>query len=676
MGFSGTAECGDCPLSIYVKSGVPLQSPNAALKYRADIDGMRAVAVILVLLFHFALLPAVKAGFLGVDIFFVISGFLITTIVRRELDAGTFRFGNFYTNRIRRLAPALSVTLFTVLCAGVFWLFPDQLLELSKQVLASQLYVANFYYWRNFNYFGLGVHDVFLLHTWSLAVEEQFYLIYPAFLLLSYRYCRKHLLAVVISGLVISFGLNILFVADKPEATFYLLPTRAWQLLAGAAVSMIVAGWKRSRYADELIGLTGLALVIASVTCYRADFHIPGFYALLPTAGSVCLLLSGQNHATFVSRGLSWPPIRYVGMISYPLYLVHWPINVFAGLLIRDYTTGWRITMFALSIAAAAILYHAVENPVRAKRVLASKKALLSSYAAGISASILAYLAVQMSAGLPQRFPAEVARLASFANDKTAPSTECEFLGLSVINPGMTCRIGAERTDPTWLVYGDSHAWAARAAFDKWLKLNGQAGFLVFRHNCPPLTGIHINEPRDECFVFNQAVERFIADHAALSHIALVSTWQWPVRGGLLNSSLTLLSTDESMRQYTSSFLHTIEHLHQLGRQVYVWEPVPGAQRSVPIELARALMAHRPPVIEIDRAEYFSVNRPFFDALAASREWIAGSFSPSQTLCSTGKCAVEYQGNPLYIDNAHVTKSSADFWVRILQNGAGGPEVH
>jgi peptidoglycan/LPS O-acetylase OafA/YrhL len=272
----------------------------APLKYRADIDGMRAIAVMLVLIFHFSLVPAAKAGFLGVDVFFVISGFLITTIIKRQLDIGIFGIVAFYVNRIRRLAPALFVVLLLTMSAGAFWLFPNELIELSKQALVSQFYVANFYYWRSISYFGLSTHDVFLLHTWSLAVEEQFYLIYPVCILLLDRHLKKYFWAAIVLGFLVSFGLNIILVSQKPEATFYLLPTRAWELLTGALVSLVAGKYARSKCIDEMVGLLGAGLVIISVACYRNDFYFPGFYALLPTMGTACLLLSGYDRATCV----------------------------------------------------------------------------------------------------------------------------------------------------------------------------------------------------------------------------------------------------------------------------------------------------------------------------------------------------------------------------------------
>src|ERR1700733_14840659 len=275
-------------------SDQPVPVTIGPLVYRPDIDGMRAVAVMLVLVFHFSLLTAVNAGFLGVDVFFVISGFLITSILLEQMEAGSFSFGTFYLSRIRRLAPRLLVVLLLVMFLGSCFLFPSEFIELSKQVLASQLYAANFYYWRNINYFGLGVHDVFLLHTWSLAVEEQFYLLYPICILLLHRHLAKYFWTSIGLIFLLSFGLNILFVSQKPEATFYLLPTRAWELLMGALVPLVAIKLDRTKFIDEVISLVGASLIVIGVTCYRNEFHFPGFYALLPTTGAACLLLSGQ----------------------------------------------------------------------------------------------------------------------------------------------------------------------------------------------------------------------------------------------------------------------------------------------------------------------------------------------------------------------------------------------
>ena len=645
----------------------PLTTPT--LNYRPDIDGLRAVAVLMVLVFHFSLIPGVTGGFLGVDIFFVISGFLITAIITQQLDSKKFKLRVFYANRIRRLAPALFVVLLGVMGAGVLWLFPSELLDLSKQVLAAQFYFANIYYWRNVNYFGLNAHDLLLLHTWSLAAEEQFYLCFPAFLMLLHRRIKQRFWLALVAALVVSFCLNIFFVGRKPEATFYLFPTRAWELLLGALVLPLSARWTRTRHVDEFIGVAGIGLLIAAVTCYQVNYPIPGFFALLPTVGSACLIMSGLREKTRVSRCLGFQPIAYLGKISYSLYLVHWPISVFARQLIPAYSSEWRWVMFGLSIILAALIYNFVENPVRVRRLLTTSDKMLVAYTSGLVMTLTAVVVVSITHGLPQRFPPEVVRLASYVDDKPEPLTECEYLSRSEIVALDTCHLGAAMTNPTWLIYGDSHAWAAHAAFDRWLRKKNQAGLLVFRHACPPLTGLHFTDTGDGCFEFNQAVNRFIVSHPGFLHIVLVSTWKWPVDGGLISASHALLTPRESIQLFTDRFMQTIEHLHSLNLEVYVWEPVPGARENVPFGLARAAWLHKPSNLEIDLGKYRSDNYLFFDALSKSRRWITASYSPSKLLCGTGTCAVEQDGKPLYSDNGHITNSTADIWVQVLQSG-------
>ena len=623
----------------------------------------------MVLVFHFSLLPVVTGGFLGVDVFFVISGFLITAIITQQLDSQKFKLRVFYLNRIRRLAPALFVVLLGVMGVGVLWLFPSGLLDLSKQVLAAQFYFANIYYWRNVNYFGLNAHDLLLLHTWSLAAEEQFYLCFPAFLILLHRCIKQRFWLALVAAFLVSFCLNIFFIGRKPEATFYLFPPRAWELLMGALVPAVSARWARTRYVDEFIGVAGIGLLVAAVACYQVNYPIPGFYALLPTVGAACVIMSGLRGTTGVSRCLGLPPIAYLGKISYSLYLVHWPISVLARQLLPTYSLEWRWVMLGLSIILAALIYHLVENPVRLRRLIPTSGKMLVAYSGGLVVTLTVVVMVNITHGLPQRFSPEVVRLASYVDDKPEPLTECEYLSQPEIVALDTCHLGAAVANPTWLIYGDSHAWAAHAAFDQWLRQKNEAGLLVYRHACPPLAGIHFPDTQDSCFEFNQAVTRFIASHPGFRHVVLVSTWKWPVDGGLLSASHALLTPRQSTQLFTDRFEQTIEHLRSLNLEVYVWEPVPGARDSVPLGLARAAWLHKPSNLEIDLAEYRSDNHLFFDALTKSRSWITASYSPSKILCGTGKCVVEQDGKPLYSDNGHITNSTADIWMQVLQSG-------
>ena len=373
--------------------------------YRSDIDGLRAVAVLLVLIFHFELITGSHSGFIGVDIFFVISGYLVTSIITRQLQSNSFNLAQFYIGRVRRLSPALLVVLTLVFIAGVWLLFPNDLIELARQIFFSQIYAANFYFWRNFNYFGLGTSNVYLLHMWSLAVEEQFYLFFPLILIAAHRYIRAYYWHFIASLLLVSFLLNIAFVDQKPEATFYLLPTRAWELLVGSITCFLLTRWEKPSPVDHALGLLGAGLIAVGVGAYTREVVFPGYFALLPVLGAASVILAGRTRSALVYRLLALPPLTYIGRISYPLYLVHWPVNVFASRALGEqYGLGMRFAMFALSLLLAALIYHGVEKPIRQRRVFGQNRSLLLKYGFGFVSTIILFFVVKQSAGLPQGF--------------------------------------------------------------------------------------------------------------------------------------------------------------------------------------------------------------------------------------------------------------------------------
>lgn len=643
---------------------------NNSMPYRKDIDGIRALAVLFVLVYHFDLLAFGKGGFLGVDVFFVISGFLITSIIKNQLDNDTFSFSNFYIRRIKRLAPALFIVLLLVSIIGWFVLLPIDFVELIKQIFTTQFYFSNIFYWKTINYFGLGADSVFLLHTWSLAVEEQFYLVFPIFLFAIHRYANKYFWQILIITTTISFGLNIFFLEIKREATFYLMPTRAWELLAGSLVIPLIVKFKfKNSFIYELLAWIGLFLILFGVLFYKAEIRTPGFFSFFPVIGTCLLLYTGNQNYTIVSRLLSLKWIVFIGNISYSLYLIHWPVNVFAEYFFGDqYSLLWRFLMFCLSIFGSALLYYTLENPIRKNIFIKQNKRIIISYSAGMAITILICSTIYVTDGFPSRFPNEVVKMAGFVNDNATSMRKCEYLDKKSIKNPEFCTIGNEQQESNWLLYGDSHAWAIANAFDIWLEKRNEAGLFMFKNSCPPIKDVYLFNSRKECHKFNSYMLEYILAHTQIKNIVLASTWVQAREGIITDYSNKKLSHQESIKLFDDKFIQTVKLLESHNKNVYIWEPVPGANGNVPKKLALSLLTgnkHRG--LEISLNDYLRTTDFFFKTLNKGRQYIKGTFSPSEALCATGMCKVVINNLPVYSDRSHLTNSLAEFWASTLE---------
>lgn len=316
------------------------------IKYRRDIDGLRTLAVLPVV-FNHAGIPGFPGGFVGVDIFFVISGFLISGILAREVEESRYSVVRFYERRARRILPALFAVIAVTLIIGCFILTPMQFDGLGKSVATTLLFVSNLWFWYSAgDYFGPGVELEPLLHTWSLAVEEQFYFLYPLLLWALSGFSRKTLVLAVGSLSLLSLALSIYATPSHPTFSFYLLPTRIWELGAGALLALGVFPTSRQRWVSELAGVLGLGLIVGAILLVDDQTPFPGLSAVAPVAGAVLLIIAGFGPGSTASRLLSLSPLVGIGLISYSLYLWHWPIIVAARVM-----TGNS----ELSLATAAI---------------------------------------------------------------------------------------------------------------------------------------------------------------------------------------------------------------------------------------------------------------------------------------------------------------------------------
>jgi peptidoglycan/LPS O-acetylase OafA/YrhL len=428
-----------------------LSSPSS--KYRPDIDGLRAIAVMLVVIFH-AFPEAMPGGFIGVDIFFVISGFLITGIIVRELDQKRFSLLAFYNRRIRRIFPALIVVLCVTLVLGWLWMLPAAYAQLSSDVFASAAFFANIALLLQSGYFDIESAKKPLLHLWSLGIEEQFYLVWPLLLMLVARLRLRMLTAVSVVGMA-SFVLNVALIGSNPVATFYLPFTRAWELLAGAALA---CGWNQisqTGAASNRRALFGVLLIATAAAVLDTKSAFPGWWAMLPVAGAA-LLLSAPA-AWFCQALLASPPMVWVGLISYPLYLWHWPLLVFCGIIkFAPLTLLERGLVVGLSFALAWATYRFIEIPFRFGRPSPLK---IPSLCSGMVVIAVAGGVVVKGRGFDFRLPPEIRELAHVPTQSSKWRFHECLLDLSRETSFADSCVDRNRR-PLILVWGDSTAGA------------------------------------------------------------------------------------------------------------------------------------------------------------------------------------------------------------------------
>ena len=354
---------------------VTLTTPKTT-EYRPFIDGLRAVAVLAVLFFHADL--GCGGGYVGVDVFFVISGYLITGLILKDMRRGEFRIVSFWERRVRRILPAVAFIVLSSLVAGWFLLLPQGFKELGESATAQTMLVSNIYFWIKSwigaDYFAPPAEVKPLLHTWSLSVEEQFYLLFPFLLIALGRMSRNSRVPAILLLAGVSFGASVGCSYWCPTANFYLLPTRAWELLIGAFLAAVSAQRLPSVWLTESLCSVGLLAVLCAVFFYGRSTRFPGLAALLPCGGTALIIWANGEKLTRVGRVLASRPLVFIGLISYSLYLWHWPMLVFA----RYWSAGplprtQRLLLLLASVMFAFLSWRFVETPFRKRRILKSR---------------------------------------------------------------------------------------------------------------------------------------------------------------------------------------------------------------------------------------------------------------------------------------------------------------
>lgn len=636
---------------------------STGLNYRSDIDGLRAVAVLSVVLFHLGVAP-VSGGFVGVDVFFVISGFLITSILYRELQEGSFSYAGFYERRIRRLLPALAVMLLVTSIPAWLLLMPEDYKLFTESQALSVIFLANVHFWNKTDYFNDAVENIPLLHTWSLAVEEQFYLLFPPLLLLLLRYvpARVGLLLAALALLSLLGAERVL--SRSPEAAFYLVHLRAWELLAGALLATGFVPALQRQWLREASALLGFLLILGSVLLLDKQSRFPGVAALPAVFGSVLVIHAGQQASTWVGGLLSLRPMVFIGLISYSLYLWHWPLFVFTGYyLITPFSALQQIVLFVLAGLLGWLSWRFVEQHFRRPSEVRSTRSVFRLAAATGLLLIVIALPGAVSDGAPGRLPEPVLNLYSVGEERIPFRNRCFGLEPVQVDAGEgLCVLGAEDVSPTFLLWGDSHALALAHGVDLGARAASVSGVFLARSTCPPVLGSReFRASNTSCRAFNDSVAQYLEQHPDIRRVLLVAYWgNYP-----LAYLPVALSEGDS---FAAGLERTLAFLDTQGIKTTLIDQVPGAQQHVPSVMARSLYFQQSLDIRAPLSMHLQRLQPFRSLLAELAERHRFSVvSMDPLFCADQFCAIQRDGQPFYRDAHHLSRYGAEQVQPLLQ---------
>lgn len=648
------------------------------ISYRHDIDGLRCLAVLLVVLFHIQLWP-LSGGYIGVDVFFVISGFLVTSVITHAMEKGTFKFTTFYARRIRRLFPAIFVTVVLSFFGGWILLPPDIFSDFAQSSIATMLSGSNFYFWATSGYFETAAHYKPLLHTWSLAIEEQFYLIWPLtiFLIVGTAIKRNRLSIVLLSFVILSTLLAEWAIrANYMTAAFFLLPFRMNEFAIGALVAFLPA-WK-NRPGYNVIAVAGLAGLIVPAILYTPETIFPGINAMIPCLATAGLIYAGRE--TIMAKVLSNPVMTYIGRMSYSLYLAHWPIIAFYFLW-RGSASGLepveQIGLIAASFGIGALMYHFVEVPFRLSRGTAKIAPKLDNNGVGLwfTASTLAVVLVSAfvwgKQGVPSRYNdnSEIAKLV----DSMAPE-DPKKLRLARMNA---------RGKRSLLLIGDSHAAVVRLAALEWARGNNFKIVDDAIGGCVPLLDVQTSLGRDSngALCEERNMDVFPAEgFGQYDLVLMISRWglytghstQIGSRNGRLVRPMLMAGETKPNRdvefnraRFTEQLQKTADRINADGSAVLFVGQVPhiGDNPLSCVSGSDTVQEVEAKCNRVSREE--TLSESLWATKAARKIKGLTVYDPTPLFCDETNCIITKDGHMLYQDADHLSLFGADY---LLEN--------
>lgn len=636
----------------YAHEATAAAGEHGTTVYRSDIDGLRALAVVSVVLFHIGL-GAIPGGFVGVDVFFVISGYLITGILYREIDGGHFSLWRFYERRARRILPAATVVILTVLVASYAFLLPGAYVDAAKSGIAASLSAANLYFFSTVSYFDGGGDSKPLLHMWSLAVEEQFYLVFPLLLIMLRKFGQNAMRAALVVLGVLSFALACFWVKTEPMAAFYLPHARAWELILGGLLA--VFRWKApaSVWVRNGMALFGLVLILSSLRGLNSASAFPGFSAAPACLGAGLLLAAASSErGNIVSWGMSLPPVRFVGLISYSLYLWHWPVIVFyhegAAFLPFELPTGrmGQVAMLVVSLALATLSWRFIERPFR-KSTAATSRRVVGVASVAILATCLVAAFPWVMNGFPGRFSAEGQKIAAFTDyDGATPYRDGKCFISSKFKredyqPGLC--LNRKEGVTNYMIIGDSHA--AHLWWGLSHELPGANVGQVTASGCRPLLEQSSTSSRNCAelmkYAFSEGLQAYRPDV-----VLIAGLWR---------------PTDD-----LAALRRTLKAIQAPGRKVILVGPMPQYSAVLP-KLLLVSLSKDPSWIQRRQLGWVPELDKKMRALAAQSG--ASYLSPYDAICERGVCVTTLpDGSPIQFDTAHLTAAGSEYlasaWLR------------
>ncbi|PTQ70662.1 acyltransferase family protein [Pseudomonas sp. GV071] len=648
--------------------------------FRTDINGLRAWAVVSVVLYHFGV-SGFSGGFVGVDVFFVISGFLMTGIIFSSLEkqsAGSkvFSVFDFYLSRARRIIPALLVLCGVLLVVGWLCLPATEYRILGRHALSALSFLSNLVFWSEDGYFDSASHDKLLLHTWSLSVEWQFYLLLPLAMLAVWKLKpgRGPQVLMIATGLLLSLLLCVYITPIKTSAAFYLLPTRAWEMLAGGLLYLTANQMRLSALWQRLIEALGFALLIGSILLFDASSLWPGWRALVPVTGTLLVLLAARQGSLWTaSRFTQW-----LGDCSYSLYLWHWPLVVSLVYIQRQQSSLAIALGLVLTLVLGALSYRFIETPARRSLNRLPKGLTTLAIAASLLVVMVPSLVVLLQHGVPGRLPGQIDAVFAEAENQNPRKAECLANEFSKVPE---CTYGGDELGV--IVVGDSHAAALIRAVERSLPGKQQYVLDWTMSNCPTIAKVKASDQltyRCGDFVEHQA-ERSVDDpklgQAPLIIINRTSLYvlgpNEPERGAEM--ALPYLYFDKPFTSRTPEYLGEIREgiiasacEFARNRPVYMVRPIPELKLDVPKTMGRALMQGKSIEVSISLDEYRARNAFVWDTqdLAAARCGVK-ILDPLPYLCRGGRCEGDVQGQPVYIDDDHLSERGGDLLVPMFR---------